>query len=59
LASLICPIGTFWAMTSFVMQYTLGVFLMTVMAYGFATAAMLVPAIFEFEVASGRASSDE
>jgi hypothetical protein len=59
LASLICPIGTFWAMTSFVMQYTLGVFLMTVVAYGFATAAMFVPAIFEFEIASGRASSDD
>jgi hypothetical protein len=59
LASLICPIGTFWAMTSFVMQYTLGVFLMTLVAYGFATLAMFVPAIFEFEVASGRASSDE
>jgi ABC-type transport system involved in multi-copper enzyme maturation permease subunit len=59
LASLVCPIGTFWAMTSFVMQYTLGVFLMTVVAYGFATAAMFVPAIFEFEVTSGRAASDE
>jgi hypothetical protein len=46
-------------MTSFVMQYTLGVFLMTLVAYGFATVAMFVPAIFEFEVASGRASSDE
>ena len=53
-ASMLCPIATFWAITSFLLQYTLGVFLVTVVTYGFATAAMLVPAIFEFDVATGR-----
>jgi hypothetical protein len=53
-ASVLAPIATFWAITSFLLQYTLGVFLVTVATYGFATAAMLVPAIFEFDVATGR-----
>ncbi len=53
-ASVVAPIATFWAITSFLLQYTLGVFLVTVATYGFATAAMLVPAIFEFDVATGR-----
>jgi ABC-type transport system involved in multi-copper enzyme maturation permease subunit len=53
-ASMLCPIATFWAITSFLLHYTLSVFLVTVATYGFATAAMLVPAIFEFDVATGR-----
>ncbi len=53
-ASVLCPIATFWAITSFLLQYTLSVFLVTIVTYGFATAAMLVPAIFEFDVATGR-----
>ena len=36
-----------------------GVFLVTVAAYGFTTAAMLVPAICEFDVATGRTTLDE
>jgi ABC-type transport system involved in multi-copper enzyme maturation permease subunit len=58
-ASVLCPIATFWAITSFLLQYTLGVFLVTVLTYGFATAAMLVPAIFEFDVATGRTTGGE
>ena len=58
-ASILCPIATFWAITSFILQYTLGVFLATVFTYGFATAAMLVPAIFEFDVATGRTTGGE
>ncbi|HEX3725861.1 MAG TPA: hypothetical protein VHV08_06445, partial [Pirellulales bacterium] len=58
-ASMICPIATFWAITSFLLQYTLSVFLVTAVTYGFATAAMLVPAIFEFDVATGRTTSGE
>jgi hypothetical protein len=54
IASVLAPIATFWAITSFLLQYTLGVFLVTVATYGFATAAMLIPAIFEFDVATGR-----
>jgi ABC-type transport system involved in multi-copper enzyme maturation permease subunit len=60
IASVLAPIATFWAITSFLLQYTLSVFLVTVATYGFATAAMLVPAIFEFDVATGRtAGGDE
>ena len=53
------PIATFWAITSFLLQYTLGVFVVTVVTYGFATAAMMVPAIFEFDVATGRTAGGE
>ena len=53
-ASFLCPFATFYAITSFVLDYTLGVFLVTAAAYGFTTAAMLVPAIYEFDVATGR-----
>jgi hypothetical protein len=53
-ASMFAPIATFWAITSFLLNYNLGVFLVTGGMYGFATAAMLVPAIFEFDVATGR-----
>jgi ABC-type transport system involved in multi-copper enzyme maturation permease subunit len=53
-ASFICPFATFYAITSFLLDYTLGVFLVTAAAYGFTTAAMLVPAIYEFDVATGR-----
>ncbi|REK15833.1 MAG: hypothetical protein DWQ37_08425 [Planctomycetota bacterium] len=59
IASVAAPIATFWAMTSFLLDYTLGVFLVTVATYGFATAAMLVPAISEFDVAKARAAGTE
>ena len=58
-ASVVAPIATFWAITSFLLQYTLSVFLVIVATYGFATAAMLVPAIFEFDVATGRTAGGE
>gem|GEM_PF-63767 len=56
-ASFACPFATFYAITSFFLDYTLGVFLVTAAAYGFATAAMLIPAIYEFDVATGRTPS--
>jgi len=59
IASLICPIATFYAKTSFLLNYTLGVFLVVAFTYGFATAAMLIPAIYEFDVATGRTSGGE
>jgi len=59
LASFVCPVLTFWAITSFMLGYTLGVFLVTAFAYGLATAAMLVPAIYEFDVATGRTTVEE
>jgi hypothetical protein len=53
-ASFLCPFATFYAITSLFLNYTLGVFLVTAAAYGFTTAAMLIPAIYEFDVATGR-----
>ncbi len=59
LASLICPFATFYAITSFFLNFTLGVFLVTAATYGFASAAMLVPALYEFDVATGRANTED
>jgi hypothetical protein len=58
-ASFACPFATFYAIASLWMNYTLAVFLVTVAAYGFITAAMLVPAIYEFDVATGRTTIGE
>jgi ABC-type transport system involved in multi-copper enzyme maturation permease subunit len=59
LASFLCPLATFYAITSFLLNSTLGVFLVTTAVYGFMTAAMLVPAICEFDVATGRTTLDD
>jgi ABC-type transport system involved in multi-copper enzyme maturation permease subunit len=58
LAAFGCPLATFYAITSFLLDYTLGVFLVVVGAYGFATAALLVPALAEFDVATGRTTAE-
>jgi hypothetical protein len=58
-ASFVCPFATFYAITSFFLNYTLGVFLVAAAAYGFTTAAMLIPAIYEFDVATGRTTIGE
>jgi len=57
-ASLLCPAATFYAITSFLLNHTLGPFLVVLFTYGFAIAAMLVPAIFEFDVATGRTTHE-
>ncbi len=44
---------------AFLLGGTLAVFLVTTAAYGFTTAAMLVPAIYEFDVATGRTTIEE
>lgn len=54
LASLLAPFATFFVITSFLLGDYDQVFLVTVGTYGFATAAMLVPAVSEFDVATGR-----
>jgi ABC-type transport system involved in multi-copper enzyme maturation permease subunit len=59
LASFACPFATFYAITSFLLGYTLNVFLVTAATYGFATAAMLIPAVYEFDVATGRTTAEE
>ncbi len=53
-ASILAPFATFFVITSFLIGDYDRVFLVTVAAYGFATAAMLVPAVSEFDVALGR-----
>jgi ABC-type transport system involved in multi-copper enzyme maturation permease subunit len=59
MASFLCPFATFYAITSYLLGYTLAVLLATVSAYGFMIAAMMVPAIYEFDVATGRTTLDE
>ncbi len=58
-ASFLCPFATFYAITSYLLDAPLAVFLVTSAAYSFTVAAMLVPALYEFDVATGRASADE
>jgi hypothetical protein len=55
-ASIGVPFLTFHAITSFLLGHHLTVFLVIVVAYGFATAAMLVPAVNEFDFAMRRTS---
>ncbi|HZZ26646.1 MAG TPA: ABC transporter permease subunit [Pirellulales bacterium] len=54
LASFLLPMLTFVAITAFLQGETLGVFLIVAFTYGLTTAAMLVPAISEFDIATGR-----
>jgi ABC-type transport system involved in multi-copper enzyme maturation permease subunit len=58
-ASLLLPFATFYAITSFLMEYNGWTFLATVATYGFATAAMMIPALSEFDFAMGRATTNE
>lgn len=55
LASFGCPCATFYALTALLMNYSLGVFFVVCIAYGFAVAAMIVPAIYEFDIVSSKA----
>lgn len=59
LASFLCPLATFYAVTSMLLGQPHYVFIATVGAYGFATVAMLIPAIDEFDVATGRTTAHE
>jgi hypothetical protein len=58
LAAIACPAMTFYAISSFLLGDSLSVFLATTATYGWATLAMLVPAISEFDVALGRTTVD-
>ena len=53
------PFATIIAITSFLVGNFGAVFLLTVFTYGFATWAMLVPAIYVFDVATGRSATRE
>ncbi len=59
LASFACPLLTFYAITSFFLHQPHLVFVAIVGAYGFATLAMLIPAIDEFDVVTGRTTVEE
>jgi ABC-type Na+ efflux pump permease subunit len=54
LVSFLLPAMTFVAITGFLQGETLGVFIEIALTYGLTTAAMLVPAVSEFDVAMGR-----
>ncbi len=54
LAAGVLPFCTFYAITSFLLDYTLPVCLFVVAAYGFTTTAMLIPAVSEYDSALGR-----
>tara|TARA_Y100000814_G_scaffold278995_1_gene241231 strand:- start:713 stop:1123 length:411 start_codon:yes stop_codon:yes gene_type:complete len=54
LACGIAPVSTFYVITSFIDQQFGGAFLVVVLTYGFSTVALLIPAIDEFDVATGR-----
>lgn len=54
-SALMLPIATFFAITSFVLRdRELSIFFVISGAYGFTTAAMMLPALFEFDIAMGR-----
>ncbi|MFO1062636.1 MAG: hypothetical protein U0892_02015 [Pirellulales bacterium] len=60
LASFGLPFLTFFAITSFVLRnQELSVFSVIAAAYGFATAAMVIPALSEFDFALGKSKATE
>jgi hypothetical protein len=54
LATLVLPLATFYSITSFQLGNPFAVFAVVVATYGFTTAAMLIPAVYEFDIAMGR-----
>jgi hypothetical protein len=52
-ASMLVPFATFYAITSFLLGHNLSVFLAILCTYGFTTAAMAMPALYEFDFALG------
>jgi ABC-type transport system involved in multi-copper enzyme maturation permease subunit len=58
-AALLAPFATFYVITSYLLGKYDSAFFVTCATYGFATAAMLVPAVSEFDIALGRTSERE
>jgi len=56
--SMATPFATFYVITSYLQGSFGAAFLVAVATYGFATAAMLIPALDEFDVATGRSTGD-
>ncbi len=59
IAAVMLPFLTFYAITDFLLGGSLGVCFWICVAYGFASIAMLVPSISDFDVALGRTTHDE
>ena len=57
-ASFILPIAVFYIITSMLLAKYMLVFAVLVGAFGFTTAAMLIPAVSEFDLATGRTTGD-
>jgi ABC-type transport system involved in multi-copper enzyme maturation permease subunit len=57
LASLLTPFWTFYCIISLLHQDVLAAFLVSAGIYGFALAAMLVPAVSDFDIALGRTNA--
>jgi ABC-type transport system involved in multi-copper enzyme maturation permease subunit len=53
------PSVTFFAIVNFLDMSYGAAALVTVLTYGFATAAMLIPAVYEFDVATGRTTAKD
>lgn len=56
-ASMLAPFATFYVISTFLQLSYGAAALVTIMMYGFATATLLIPAIFEFDVATGRTTA--
>jgi ABC-type transport system involved in multi-copper enzyme maturation permease subunit len=53
-AALLLPFATFFAITNFLVDHIAAAFIVAAATYGFTTAAMLIPALYEFDIAMGR-----
>jgi hypothetical protein len=59
LATGLLPLAMFYSVTSLLLGRPLSVFLVMAFMYGFASAAMIVPAMGEFNIAMGRSKINE
>ncbi len=56
-ASMLAPFATFYVISTFLQLSYGAAALVTILMYGFATATLLIPALFEFDVATGRTTA--
>jgi ABC-type transport system involved in multi-copper enzyme maturation permease subunit len=58
-ASILAPIATFYVISTFLRSGYGAAALVTIAMYGYATAALLIPAVFEFDIATGRTTAKD
>ena len=58
-ASMLAPFATFYVISTFLQDQYGAAALVTIVMYGFATASMLIPAVYEFDVATGRTAAKD